>query len=214
MSTTANAAPDAGLGIAQLAGNEVALGLANGRIDGQPPGETRPQSRVKTRGVRGRRPLRYETYQDLLADAENVARHGARLLGNWDASQVFGHIAQAVNLSIDGFPGAAPWWLRLIGGLFRRRVLRGPMPAGFNIPIPSAQEALTPQPVAVEAALADLRRAVARIQLDTERSRHPVFGELSLDEWDSLHLRHAELHMSFLVPRLPELAAAAPSRSG
>ncbi len=56
--------------------------------------------------------------------------------------------------------------------------------------------------------------AVARIQLDTERSRHPVFGELSLDEWDSLHLRHAELHMSFLVPRLPELAAAAAPRSG
>jgi len=28
---------------------------------------------------------------------------------------------------------------------------------------------------------------------------HPLFGKLSREEWNRFHLRHAELHMSFLV---------------
>jgi len=51
-----------------------------------------------------------------------------------------------------------------------------------------------------EAALAMLRQAVHRLTHDTHRVPNVVFGELSLDEWDKLHLRHAEMHMSFLLP--------------
>jgi hypothetical protein len=31
-------------------------------------------------------------------------------------------------------------------------------------------------------------------------ARHPVLGKLTHEEWTQLHLRHAELHLSFAVP--------------
>jgi len=42
---------------------------------------------------------------------------------------------------------------------------------------------------------------VARLQATTKRYPSPAFGPLTLEEWDQLHLRHAELHLSFFVPR-------------
>ena len=200
MTTTAAVAADAGLGTAHIAGTEVILGLENGQ--NTEPNRAQPyRAREKnTKRVRGRRAVRFESYQDLVNDAAVLVATGARALGNWNVGQVFAHLAQAIDFSISGFPSAAPWWVRLAAPLFRRRILRGPMPAGFKSPYPAAQPDLAFESVSPAEGFAMLERAVARVQLDTERALHPVFGELSLDEWDQFHLRHAELHASFLIP--------------
>jgi hypothetical protein len=75
----------------------------------------------------------------------------------------------------------------------------------------SAREALVPERQDSQTGLAELRRAVGRLHDEIDRAPHPVLGELSLDEWDSLHLRHAEMHMSFLVPESAPVEAAAGS---
>ena len=72
-----------------------------------------------------------------------------------------------------------------------------------------AQALLVPEGADAQTALAELRLAVLRLQHDTDRASHPVFGEMSLDEWDSFHLRHAELHMSFLVAQAAPVAVEA-----
>jgi hypothetical protein len=61
------------------------------------------------------------------------------------------------------------------------------------------------QPVAkstitAQEALEQLRKAVARLRAEKMTARHPVFGRITHDEWARLHLRHAELHLSFAVP--------------
>jgi hypothetical protein len=39
-------------------------------------------------------------------------------------------------------------------------------------------------------------------QVTGRRSLHyPVFGKLTPEEWHQFHLRHAELHMSFVLPK-------------
>ncbi len=48
--------------------------------------------------------------------------------------------------------------------------------------------------------LQGLREAVSRFQSATQRTRHTAFGKLTRDEWHQLALRHAELHVSFVVP--------------
>ena len=38
------------------------------------------------------------------------------------------------------------------------------------------------------------------VQGESKRSRSPFLGELTNEEWTKLQCRHAELHLSFLVP--------------
>ncbi|REJ86679.1 MAG: DUF1569 domain-containing protein [Planctomycetota bacterium] len=45
-----------------------------------------------------------------------------------------------------------------------------------------------------------LKAAIARCGEETRRADHPVFGRLTLDEWEQFGLRHAEMHMSFVHP--------------
>lgn len=164
---------------------------------------------VNTKKVSGRRKLRYDSYQDLLNDAERLAVSELRTLGNWSLGQVLGHLARAMEMSIDGSDLKAPWLVRLVVRLFfRRRFLKGPIPAG--LPLRNvAHDLLVPPPTSSQAGLAELRRAVERLQHETDRAPHPLLGELSLDEWDSLHLRHAEMHMSFMAPESAPVEAAA-----
>ena len=161
---------------------------------------------VKTGEVSGRRTLYFESYNDLLQDAESLALGEVAMLGNWTLGQVFLHLARSMHASIDGLEVAASGWRRLIVRmLYGRQLLLGPMPPGLRLPAEAAG-VLLPEPISIDDGLASLREAVQRLSFETERASHPILGELSLDEWDSFHLRHAELHLSFALPlRVPVL---------
>jgi hypothetical protein len=122
-----------------------------------------------------------------------------RALGNWSPGQIFKHLAITMNHSIDGFPPLMPpfmiFFMRL---LFKRRFLTKPMSAGFKLPPKAA--AFLPPPTSLEEGLQSIRQAIHRQQTDTKRSPSPVLGQLSNEEWNQLHCRHSELHLSFLVP--------------
>jgi hypothetical protein len=155
---------------------------------------------VDIKKVQGRRELRVASLDDVVADAEKlVASPHTRTLGNWPLPQLLTHLAMAIDKSIDGISFAAPWHMRLIGFLIRGRVLRRGLPAGFKLPKELEADAYPAAPSA-EDALESLRRAVARSKRERMTARHPVFGKLSHEQWTQLHLRHAELHLSFAVP--------------
>jgi hypothetical protein len=153
---------------------------------------------VKTAKVAGRRKVSYASLQDVVADAERLSAAKVTTLGNWSAGQVFQHLAAAYNGSIDGLPGKFPWHIRLVANLFKNRLLRGAMPAGIEVPADLAK-AVMPNPTSTEAGLAELRAAVARLERDPHRARHPLFGDMSHEQWNQVHLNHAALHMSFLT---------------
>ncbi|MGE4002710.1 MAG: DUF1569 domain-containing protein, partial [Planctomycetaceae bacterium] len=114
--------------------------------------------------------------------------------------QIFKHLAASFEGSIDGIPFQAPFILRMISPLLKKRFLTQPVPAGFQIS-PSARAAMEPDPtVSTAEALDALRYAVSRCQTETKRAPHPLFGRFPKDDWDKFNFRHAELHMSFVVP--------------
>jgi hypothetical protein len=154
---------------------------------------------VNTCKVSGRRQVRYQSLDELLADAERMATQPHRTLGNWSYGQILGHLAETCHMSIDGNRMKVPWPLRLIGRLLRNRVLTKPMSAGFKLPRRMAA-ALVPGDMPTADGLAALRRGIERLRTETRRAPHLVFGPYTAAEWDQLHLRHAELHMSFVVP--------------
>ncbi|MGE0379081.1 MAG: DUF1569 domain-containing protein, partial [Planctomycetaceae bacterium] len=48
---------------------------------------------VQTKSVAGRRTVSYQSYEDLLADAEEMAHGVVQTLGNWSLGQIFKHLA-------------------------------------------------------------------------------------------------------------------------
>lgn len=154
---------------------------------------------VDTKTVQGRRELRFTSFDDVIADAEKlVSSPNTKLLGNWPLSQLLTHLALAINKSIDGISFKVPWYTRLFGFFIKGHILSHGMPPGFKLPKENEPGAF-PVASSPEEALDALRKAVCRLRSENMTARHPVFGNLTHEEWTRFHLHHAELHLSFIV---------------
>lgn len=156
---------------------------------------------VDTGKVAGRRTLRYADLDALLADAERAVAENYRPIGNWSAGQILVHLARTMNGSIDGLPLRPPWLIRWIIRLFmKRRLIEGPMPAGFRLPAKAAK-LLVADATDNATGLVELRAAIERLKREPHRAPNSMLGAISREQSDRLALSHAALHMSFLVPR-------------
>ena len=155
---------------------------------------------IDTKKVKNRREVHYSSYDDFLADAERLATGETKMLGNWTLGQAFGHLANSLNFSIDGFPGSAPWPMKIMARLFMRKMMfEGPLKPGFKLP-KKFEDKVVPGEMSSEDGIAALRTAIGRVKSATSLAPHPAFGKISADDWTRANLRHAELHMSFAVP--------------
>ena len=51
-----------------------------------------------------------------------------------------------------------------------------------------------------QAALIELRKQFSRLEKEAPTAPHAFLGKLTHEEWIGVHLRHCELHLSFLIP--------------
>jgi hypothetical protein len=153
---------------------------------------------INTKQVANRRDLRFNDLADVLTEAERLSAGPVRSLGNWSAGQVFKHLALSMNNSIDGSSFKAPWWIRLGARMMLGRMLKGKMPAGFKLPESARAEIVADDSITTDEGLHALREAIERQATQTHREPHGAFGRLSREQWEQLHLRHAEMHLSFL----------------
>ena len=150
---------------------------------------------VNTKTVRGRRKVRYESLDDLLAEAERLADVPVRTLGNWSQGQIYDHLARSLDSSIDGVGFQLPLPMRMMLSLFmKKKFLKKELPPGLR-----STPRFDPAETTVSEALEALRKSVARQQNESARVPHPAFCNIVRDGWNDFHLRHAERHMSFLV---------------
>jgi hypothetical protein len=153
-----------------------------------------------TTSVQGCRILTFASLEDLLDEAEWLATSQIRTLGRWSLGQILDHLATWMEFSIDGVPVRMPLALRLIVRPLRRWIIYRPMRPGFRWP-QNADPRLVPQkPVSTHDGLEHLRHAIGRLRTEGHRASSPLLGRLSANEWEQLHLRHAEHHLSFVVP--------------
>ncbi len=149
---------------------------------------------INTRKVEGRREVRYKSLDDLLEDARRCAVDGSTTIGNWSISQIYQHLTEVLHARIDGFPSSGFWPLRLMARIFfKHKMLRHGLPPGYNNP------RLKPADIPIADALAQFVTAIERFQANPERAPHPWWGAFTSEEAVQFQLRHAELHMSFIV---------------
>jgi hypothetical protein len=152
------------------------------------------------------RAVRLASPRDLHAELDRVVaadRAGTlRQCGNWTAGTTFGHLATFIEYAYDGYPpdlASPPWFIRAILKLSKGRFMRGPLPRGVRIPKIEGGTKGT-EPMTTEAGLARLKAAWARLEASPPPRPNPIFGPLTHQEWITMHLRHAELHLGYLQP--------------
>ncbi len=148
-----------------------------------------------------RRALRFESLAQAIAEAERIvaAERIGRLArkGNWTAGQALGHLASWIDFGFDGYPitatpeGAAKARAR------KPVALREGLFAGVRLPgVPEGTAGI--ELLSIDEGVRRFRGACTRLEAGTPTHGHPYFGPLTRDEWFQLHLRHSELHMSYL----------------
>jgi hypothetical protein len=163
-----------------------------------------PGVAVETAKVKERRALRFASAEDVLRDVaalEAAAVAGTlRTTGNWTPGQVMGHLAAWVGYAYSGTPIKTPAVIRWVLRLRKHRYFRVALPAGVKIPkVPGGT--LATEEVEFGEGVRRIREAWGRLAREAPVLPNPVFGPLSHEEWINLHLRHAELHLSFLHPK-------------
>jgi hypothetical protein len=162
---------------------------------------------VKSKKVAGRRQLQFSNLDEILADARQLAAKPTRQLGNWSLGQAFEHLARAMDLAINEATFKVPLMVRIIVPLFKKRILNGTMPAGFKLKEEAAKHLIPLEPVSTDIGLRKLEAAIERQRSTPNRAKSPILGRLTEAEWNQLHCRHAELHLSFFVPESASIRA-------
>lgn len=170
-------------------------------------------SKIDTAKVIGRRTLRFDSIDQIEAEVERLASAPTiRGLGNWSPGQVFKHIALTMDIAVVGAKPVMPAiMIAVLSWLFKRKFLTSPMKAGFQLP-KKAVHLLPPDPTETQDGLRVLRESIAKFKNLKEYQPSPFLGRLTGEEWVQLQCRHAELHLSFLIPETAQsLHPAAPS---
>ncbi|MBL9002505.1 MAG: DUF1569 domain-containing protein [Phycisphaerae bacterium] len=163
--------------------------------------------RVDSKKVVGRRILRFRTPADARADAESLAAldHAGQLrqLGNWTLGQALGHCAAWIGYAYEGYPAGfrlPPLPIRWVARLMIRGFIRKPMPVGFRMR-GTTDGTFGTEVLPTVIGQDRFRVQWVRLEKFPPEKPNPIFGPLEHDDWVAMHLRHAELHLSFFVPR-------------
>ena len=151
----------------------------------------------------GRRMLRFESIDQMMGEVDRlVEAERAGLLnrvGNWTLGQTLNHLAVWAEYSYTGVPLKLPLYIRWFLRLRKRRMLYGPMRPGVRLPGVGGGTLAT-EPMPVDEALERLRRVMNRLKTEPPTIPDTRFGWLTHEEAIAINLRHAELHLGFLIP--------------
>lgn len=156
-------------------------------------------SDVNTADVTGRRTVHYNSLDEVAADAERLLAGGYTRLGNWNLGTMSTHLAKAMQTGLDGSSIKVNPVIRFVARLLYKEKSLRQMKPGFKLPKSAAS--LAPHIEEDRAGVEELKATIARWQREPQRHPHGFFGPLTDDEWNRLMLRHAEMHMSFLVSK-------------
>jgi hypothetical protein len=153
-----------------------------------------------------RRNLEFTSLEEVVADLQNLNQAKYQSAGNWNLSQVAGHLEQWIRFPMEGFP-RSPFPISLMLNLMRwtigksqlRKILREKR---LNPGSPTIPTTVMPADAATD------QEAVDRLLKTIERLKSyqgplhpsPLFGMLDRETMLNLQLVHCAHHLSFLVP--------------
>jgi len=144
-----------------------------------------------------RRVVRFKRIDEILPDVRDLIR-GHRTVGRWSLARICRHLADTFDGSIDGFDlSVHRFKRRWLHRWLWRYTLRFGIPTNYTV-----NARLTPpDDAALGESVTRLERAIERYcAYDGVLQPHPLFNQLSREEWERMHCLHAAHHLSFALP--------------
>jgi len=145
--------------------------------------------------------LRFDSYDQLLADVQTLQTTGWEKCGQWSLAMICDHLTRSTNGILDGngvprIPRPFQWIARVA---IRRMVRKQKYPnLQFHAPAALKPVAEISEPTAI----ADLTAAISRLQqLTGPTVQTRPFGLIPADDFRGLTLLHAAHHLAFLKPK-------------
>jgi len=157
---------------------------------------------VKSAKVTGRRELHFSRIDEAFTDAEALAAAPHTQLGNWTLGEICDHLAKSLDTVTDDKQFQPGLFFKLIGPLLRNRMINHPMSPGFQMPAGMKPIFMPTSDADTSESLPRLRKAIERFNAADLPERSPTFGKMSQEDWHKFHCRHAEMHLSFIVPAI------------
>jgi len=145
------------------------------------------------------RDLKFTTLDEVVVDVQMLSERGYSRRGNWSLGQCCNHLAQAMDMSIDGFPTTLPPPFSTVGNFF----FKFPPVAQLvgRVRFPTFPNARQREPIDDHVGQDRLQKAIERISAPAAKfKRHPFLGRLSQEQWLYFHSFHARRHLGFLIP--------------
>jgi hypothetical protein len=154
-----------------------------------------------------RRTLKFTDLDAAVADAELLVSKGYDKAGNWDLSQVCGHLTNWLSYPLDGYP-PLPIWLKPIFWVMRT-TMKNKIPKMMFSDDGMMKPGMSTAPTSIPAPGGDDRTAVAKFKAAVERWQKsdgpvhasPLLGLLTKECAEEGHRIHAAHHLSFLIPK-------------
>jgi hypothetical protein len=158
---------------------------------------------INTSKVPDRRILHFDSIDQVLVEVDQlveVERAGKlKHVGNWTLGQVLGHLACWTEYGYTGSPLKVPFYIRWMLRMRKNSFLYKPMQPGVKIPGVQGGT-LGTEPMSLDESLPRFRKVMERLKNETPTAPNVIFGRMTHDESIAINLRHAELHLGFLVP--------------
>jgi hypothetical protein len=146
-----------------------------------------------------RRELRFQTFDQAIAEVDRLFAHGYERKGNWDLAQMCDHLATTFEGSVRGFGFGMPRVLQAMFGQFGLRYVLKNQRTPFRARVPKQLEPASGLDPAV--AIVRLKHSIGEFESYTgEVARHPFFGKMTREQWRGIHLFHCAHHLAFLHP--------------
>lgn len=148
--------------------------------------------------------LRFDCVEDCIAEVHRIVAANdqgkLRSSGSWTSGQIMAHVASWIVYAYDGYPmGRPPFFVRWILRTRLPRMLANGMPRGIRIPGVKAGTYGMDEMQTSNAANR-LVAALTRLeQTGDAKYDSPAFGPMSQADRIRLNLRHAELHLGYLL---------------
>ena len=149
-----------------------------------------------------RRKLTFQSLDEALADAQQLASGEFRTTGNHTFGQILNHLALSQDVAAGRVEAPPPpWFMKLMLPLMRRMVINSkPLNPGVKLPRQGESFLWPDQEFVVPSSLEYFKDSVEYYTSNGPLEIHPFFGKLTRAEADQLSCRHAALHLSFVHP--------------
>lgn len=148
-----------------------------------------------------RRELEFSSMDEVVAEVDRLAAGEVRTTGNHSFPQILRHLALSNDMVTGKVePPKPPLMMRLVMPFIRSSIINGPVKPGFKLPAKAEAFFWPEEPGTVAEAATHLKESVENFKQKGPLPVHPIFGPATAEQVESMGLKHAAMHLSFVHP--------------